>query len=247
MTTVLLHGFLGGPASWDGVVTALPSSERVLRPTLMGHGRGDSGDASGTFDEEVDRLACALEKEHAGTVHLVGYSMGARVALVLALRHPRLVERLTLVSVLPGIADADERRVRARLDDALAAELVSNGLPAFVARWESLPLFESQRELPAELRARHRAIRLAHDAALLARALTVLTPGRMPVTTPRLGEIGARTLLVAGSRDPKFVAAARSIEPLFVDAHVRILPDTGHDPTLEKPRELASLITENAP
>ena len=51
---------------------------------------------------------------------------------------------------------------------------------------------------------------------------------------------------VAGALDLKFVAIARSIEPLFSDARVRILPDTGHDPTLERPRELAALIMENA-
>jgi 2-succinyl-6-hydroxy-2,4-cyclohexadiene-1-carboxylate synthase len=247
MTTVLLHGFLGAPSSWDEVVSALPSSERVVRPSLMGHTRTASDDAPSSFDGEVDRIALGLDRERVGPVHLVGYSMGARVALVLALRHPQLVARLTLVSGLPGIADDDERRVRARLDDALARELVQGGLPAFVARWETLPLFASQRDLPVEVRARHRAVRLSHDEKALARALEVLTPGRMPVATPRLGEITARTLLVAGALDAKFVAVARSIEPLFPDARVRILPDTGHDPTLERPRELAALITENAP
>ena len=68
----------------------------------------------------------------------------------------------------------------------------------------------------------------------------------MPVATPRLAEVRAKTLLVAGALDLKFVAIARSIEPLFSDARVRILPDTGHDPTLERPRELAALIMENA-
>lgn len=246
MTTVLLHGFLGSPASWDEVASALPGRERVLRPLLMGHGRNDWREAPSTFEQEVDRIADGLERENARRVHLVGYSMGARLALVLALRHPELVARLTLVSGLPGITDDDERRVRARLDDALARDLVEGGLPAFVARWEMLPLFASQRELPSDVRARHRAVRLAHDETPLAHALTVLTPGRMPVTTRRLGEITAKTLLVAGALDTKFVAAARSIEPLFPDARVRILPDTGHDPTLERPRELAALITENA-
>jgi 2-succinyl-6-hydroxy-2,4-cyclohexadiene-1-carboxylate synthase len=247
VTTVLLHGFLGAPDSWDEVARALPSHERVLRPALMGHGRADWRELPATFDDEVDRLARALTREATGPVHLVGYSMGARVALVLALRHPSLVRRLTLVSVLPGIADDDERSARARHDDSLARELARDGLPAFVARWETLPLFASQRDLPADVRARHRVLRLSHDASSVARALNVLTPGRMPVTTPALGSIDAKTLLVAGALDAKFVAAARSIAPLFPEASLRILPDTGHDPCLERPRELAALITENAP
>ncbi len=245
MTTVLLHGFLGAPASWELVRAALPPSERVLAPALAGHGARPVP-APASFEAEVDRLADALVREEAGACHVVGYSMGARVALVLALRHPALVARLTLVSVLPGIGDDEERRVRAQHDDALARELEARGLPAFVTRWEALPLFESQRALPTEVRARHREIRLSHEAAPLARALRVLTPGRMPPCAPKLGEIAAPTLLVAGAQDAKFVSVARSIAPLFADARVRILRDVGHDPTLERPRELASLMKENA-
>jgi pimeloyl-ACP methyl ester carboxylesterase len=66
----------------------------------------------------------------------------------------------------------------------------------------------------------------------------------MPVMTKRLGAIEVPVSLVAGSLDPKFVGIARSIAPLFPDARVRIVDGAGHDPCLERPAELAALITE---
>lgn len=247
MTLVLLHGFLGLPESWNEVVQALAPRERVLRPALLGHGAASwgTGDLPLSFDDEVDRLASRLEAEGALGSHVVGYSMGARVALVLAARHPRIVARLTLISGSPGLEDDDERRARARADDRLAEELREEGLPEFVRRWEQLPLFASQRRLPPGARARHRARRLSHREGLVARALETLSPGRMPAMTRSLETIEVPVALVAGSLDTKYAGIARAIAPLFPDARVRIVDGAGHDPCLERPQELAAVLSED--
>jgi 2-succinyl-6-hydroxy-2,4-cyclohexadiene-1-carboxylate synthase len=248
VTLVLLHGFLGLPESWGDVVGSLGTRERVLRPALLGHGAAD-WDALAMpvdFQGEVDRLAARLRDERVSSVHVVGYSMGARVALVLAARHRALVQRLTLVSGSAGLDDEGERRERAASDDRLADELRSLGLPSFVRKWEALPLFATQQRLSAGARARHRARRLAHRERFVARALETLSPGRMPVMSDRLGQIEIPVSLVAGSLDTKFAGIARSIAPLFPRAHVHIIDGAGHDPCLERPRELAALISETA-
>lgn len=248
MTLVLLHGFLGLPESWNEVVAALGTPERIVRPALLGHGAAEWGDVglAESFEAEVDRVAGRLRDERVSRAHFVGYSMGARVALVLAARHRGLVDRLTLVSGSAGLDDDDERRARAASDDRLAQELRTMGLPSFVRMWEALPLFVTQQQLPAGARARHRARRLAHREAFVARALETLSPGRMPVMSDRLAQIEVPVLLVAGSLDAKFSGIARSIAPLFPRAHVHIVEGAGHDPCLERPRQLAALISENA-
>jgi 2-succinyl-6-hydroxy-2,4-cyclohexadiene-1-carboxylate synthase len=248
VTLVLLHGFLGLPESWNEVVTALAPAERVLRPALLGHGPADwaSLGLPSSFDDEVDRLASRLQIEGVSATHLVGYSMGARVALVLASRYPALVSRLTMISGHAGLDDDDERRERALQDDRLAQELRELGLPSFVRTWEALPLFATQRRLAPGTRARHRARRLAHREAFVAHALETLSPGRMPVMTKQLGTLDIPVTLVAGALDPKFTAIARSIAPLFPNARVRIVDGAGHDPCLERPRELAALMSGNA-
>lgn len=249
MTHVLLHGFLGLPESWNEIAGGIADARRVVRPTLFGHGpRAWSLDeAPATFEDEVDRLARELDQERVSRAHLVGYSMGARVALVLALRHPHLVSRLTLVSGHAGLHDEAERRERALADDRLASELRQDGLPAFVRRWEALPLFATQDRLPPAVRARHRARRLSHREPVVARALEILSPGRMPLVTPRLGELPVPVSLVVGALDPKFVGIARAIAPLFPSARVHVIDDAGHDPCLERPREIASLIFDAEP
>ncbi len=247
MTLVLLHGFLGLPESWNEVVAWLGPGDRVLRPALLGHGPAEwaSLGLANTFDAEVERLAMRLRAERVKGAHLVGYSMGARVALVLAAEHPELVARLTMISGSAGLDDEDERRARASADVRLADELRDAGLPSFVRKWEALPLFATQQRLSAGARARHRARRLAHREDFVARALETLSPGRMPVMTDRLGQITAPVSLIAGSFDTKFTGIARSIAPLFARARVRIVDGAGHDPCLERPRELAALISEN--
>ena len=64
-----------------------------------------------------------------------------------------------------GLGDDAARAERAALDAGRAAALRSGPLEAFVVEWEALPLFATQRALPAELQAQQRAARLAHDAA----------------------------------------------------------------------------------
>jgi 2-succinyl-6-hydroxy-2,4-cyclohexadiene-1-carboxylate synthase len=244
MTLALIHGFLGLPESWSEVVRALRAREPIVRPTLLGHGAAAPYDVT-TFDAEVDRLAASLRERRVTRAHVAGYSMGARIALVLAARHPDLVARLTLVGATAGIDDDDERRVRAVADDRLARTLRAGGLPAFVRDWEAMQLFTTQQRLPAELRARHRARRLSHDAARVARALEVLSPGRMPVMTSSLARIDVPVTLVAGALDPKFASIARAIAPLFPRARVEIVDDAGHDVCLERPRVLAALLSDD--
>src|SRR5690242_21267669 len=94
---VLLHGFTGSAASWDDVVAALPGVHSV-RPALLGHApESDAARAVRTWSDEIARLGALLPPE---PVHLVGYSLGARLALALALalRSPGRLTHLTLIS-----------------------------------------------------------------------------------------------------------------------------------------------------
>src|SRR5690348_15976815 len=102
----LLHGFTGSPASWDDVLSALPDAE-AHRPALLGHApETERTRAVRTFADEVARLAELLPPD---PVHLCGYSLGARLALALALAHPARIARLTLISGQPGLPNEAER------------------------------------------------------------------------------------------------------------------------------------------
>ena len=238
MTTLLLHGFTGSPASFDRL--SLPRRERVLRPALVGHASNTSV-ASG-FREEVQKLAAYVRSEDAGDLHVIGYSLGARLALGLALDAPELVRRLTMIGGSAGIEDPERRHARAVADDSMAALLRCQGIPAFLERWLAQPALSGQQDLPAPLRADKFVERNSHDPDTLAIALAALSKGRMPSYWPRLGELAVPTTLIVGEHDANFVTEAHAMAAQIRDATVIIVEGAGHDVVLEKPTELSALL-----
>lgn len=98
---VVLHGLFGSGKNWTQVAKALSSQYRVTMVDLPNHGRSGWTDEFGyveTADRLADQLAAATEGE---PVNLVGHSMGGKVAMVTALRHPEQVRRLVVVDVAP--------------------------------------------------------------------------------------------------------------------------------------------------
>ena len=95
---VFCHGLFGQGRNWTAVAKALSDEHRSLLVDLPHHGRSDW---SGEIDYLVlaDQVAELLSPED--PVTLVGHSMGGKVAMVLALRHPELVARLCVVDIAP--------------------------------------------------------------------------------------------------------------------------------------------------
>src|SRR5262249_17290408 len=158
-------------------------------PALFGHAPAELADR--TFADELDRLASLLR---GGGVHLVGYSLGARLALALLARHPRLFRRATLIGAHPGLP-ARQRAARAPAHGGGAA-LTDLAPPPFAHAWEAHPLFPPQRRLSAPALARQRRQRLAHSPSGLARALRRLGLAAMPPVD--LAAVAAPVHLVAG-------------------------------------------------
>jgi 2-succinyl-6-hydroxy-2,4-cyclohexadiene-1-carboxylate synthase len=172
--------------------------------------------------------------------HLAGYSLGARLALGIAVRHPERVARLTLVGVHPGLASEAERDERRRSDRRWIELLETCGIDAFVDAWSAQPLFATERRLPDASRAARRKVRLAHDPKELARSLRIVGLAEMPDFRPHLGEIHAPVTLVAGELDEKFSALAGELSGLLPSARLVLAPEAGHDLLLERPDLVAT-------
>lgn len=217
---VLLHGFAGDPAAWDGVAV---EGERIALP---GHPGGGP-----LADDWAGNLAAIAARIGRCDV-AIGYSLGARVALGLVVAGH--VPRGVLISVNPGIAGA-ERAARRGSDAAWARLARERGVEAFLAAWEAQPLFASQQRAPAERRAARRARRLALDPAELARSLETMGLAEMP---DHRGDVDRRFALIAGADDARYVAIARALP-----APLELVADSGHDPLLEQPAALTAAIT----
>lgn len=240
-TLAFLHGFLGSSSDWDEVSARLDESFRCIRIDLPGHGASTGLDDPGyTWDGALDRIALTLDAAGVDTCRLIGYSMGGRLALGFALRHPRRVRRLLLVGASPGLESLDAREDRIRLDAARAAAIRSD-LQAFLEDWYRMPLFASLDARP-HLRSQLIRSRSAGDPDQLARALEGFSTGRMPSYWPQLDAIGAPTLAMAGSGDPKFVEIAYRMAATGIPVSPLILPNCGHLIPLEHPSLLADSI-----
>lgn len=242
---VILHGFTGSAHSMRGIAQPLAGQYETIVPDLPGHGRS-TGLAAGryAFEQCVQDLVATLERDGHERAHWIGYSMGARLALGCAVRHPRSVASLVLIGARAGIAEEGERAARRRADESLARRIEAHGIEAFVDEWMAQPLFATQRRLgPAFLEEQRRA-RLANDPHELAASLRGLGPAAQPALFAELARVTVPVLLVAGELDSAFIASSRELARRLPAAEVCEIADAGHAPHLERPDAVLHVVRE---
>lgn len=241
---VLLHGFTGSSAAWFTVLPALAERYRVIAVDLLGHGESDAPEDPARYAMErvVWDMATLLDILAVGPAVVLGYSMGGRLALYLALTLPERWRGLILQSASPGLATEAERAARVAQDEALAQRIETLGIERFVASWERLPLFASQQTLPEAVRVEQRRRRLQNRPAGLAGSLRGMGAGVQPSLWERLGELTLPTLLLAGALDEKFVGIARKMARAIPEATLGLAPDAGHAIHLEQPERWLRLV-----
>jgi len=234
---LLLHGFTGRGTAWGTHAAIFARSFRTIVVDLPGHGRtGIHADLTRNgVERTADDLASILAHLGAVPANVLGYSLGARVALRLAVAHPDVVARLVLESPSAGLASAGERSSRRRADAALAEGIERDGIETFVDGWERQPIFASRAALSPRRAARIHRLRLRNDAAGLAASLRAAGQGAMEPLHGRLSAVRAPTLVIAGALDPVGRARAEAIAAGVPGARLAILDGVGHTPHEERP------------
>lgn len=238
---VLLHGFTGSPRSFAPVLARIELGRPALAVTLIGHDRewtdqtSRSPSVAGTFEAEVDRIARLVEQSAHVSAHLVGYSLGARIALGLLLRHPRLFSRATLIAPHAGLRDRSEREARVLLDEHWCRLLETQGIEAFVDAWQAQALFATQTRLPAEQQQTQRRERLSHAARGLAHSLRTTGLGQMPSYWQGLESLEVPLRLLVGELDQKFRPLCQNIAEIVPRAELQLVSAAGHNVLLERP------------
>ena len=244
---VLLHGFTGSAASWGVHLDTLASHGfRVIALDMLGHGQSDAPMdlRRYTIEEcEADILAVldALGVQK-GEAILLGYSMGGRIALYTA--SSGFFRALILESASPGLADPLERAQRRNSDEQLAASIERDGIEAFVAYWESLPLFASQQRLPYVQQQALHTQRVNNRPLGLANSLRGVGTGVQPALQERLATLTIPVLLLAGILDTKFCTIAQHMAHSLPHAQLHIIPDAGHTVHLEQPEMFDQIVID---
>jgi 2-succinyl-6-hydroxy-2,4-cyclohexadiene-1-carboxylate synthase len=228
---VLVHGFTQTRSSWAAIARCLNADGfEVVCVDAPGHGE------SAALQLDLDAAADALGST-GGAATYIGYSMGGRLALHLAVASPELVARLVLVSATAGIEDVRERAARRDADEQRAAEIERDGVAAFLDRWLASPLFATLPTAAAGVDARR-----DNTVAGLASSLRLAGTGAQRSLWPDLAALSMPVLLVAGNLDEKFTAIATRMAALIPHAELAVVADAGHAVHLERPDDVLAVL-----
>lgn len=195
-----------------------------------GHGNNINGARSLT--QCAEDIATSMK-----TGILVGYSMGARMALHVALLYPELVAQLVLISGTPGLKTESERTNRIQNDSELADRIEIIGTPAFIDEWLALPIFSG---LSNETNQRND--RLRNTAKGLADSLRFAGTGTQEPQWANLHQLSMPVHLIVGEHDQKFTAIAEEMKPLISTSEMTVVSNSGHTVHLENSTATGQLL-----
>jgi 2-succinyl-6-hydroxy-2,4-cyclohexadiene-1-carboxylate synthase len=246
-TIVFLHGFAGSADDWTETMEILHAAGHgAVAVDLPGHGRTDAPAERDRYRASsiVPDLVDLMDALGIPSAHWAGYSMGARLALRLAIDRPERARSLILESASTGILDPEARRERWDRDEALAREIETRGIEWFVSMWEAQPIFHTQQALDDATREAQRARRLRQRPSGLASALRGLGQGAEADLTPRLSEVRVPTVVLAGELDAPYLAHAARIASGIPDAERIVIEGAGHNTHLERPEPFGRTLLD---
>lgn len=242
---VLLHGFTGSSQNWNEVIKEF-SNYKLIVIDIIGHGQSASpvDPLRYKIEEVVRDLGQILNELNIEKVNLLGYSMGGRLALSFSMIYPTRVTKLILESSSPGLADSNERAKRKEADEKLAAEINSLGLVHFVDKWESLPLFKTQKKLSPSQQNSLRRQRLLNTSLGLANSLIGMGTGAQPSWWDKLQSLNIPVLLLCGEHDKKFCNVAIRMHELLTKSVRKEINGAGHAIHVEQPRIFGKIVND---
>jgi pimeloyl-ACP methyl ester carboxylesterase len=232
---VLIHGGQMDRRMWDPQFLPYAKSFRVIRYDVRNYGRS----ASATLPySDVDDLGSLLDELQVGKAHLVGLSLGGRIALEFTVAHPDRVASLVAVAPgLPGFPNEDEDESRW---PAMLRAAQEKGGEAAAELWLTDPFMIPAMENPA-LAPRLRQLALENGRAWLANPYLPIRPD--PPVGKRLRDIRAPTLVVVGDRDiPHMQRIADKLAAEVPGAKKVVIAGAGHISNMEKPAEFDAAV-----
>lgn len=237
-TLVLLHGFMGSGQVFEPIIDKMKRCCNPITLDLLGHGQTEGAEMHYRFNttEQVADLAKWIKEQLAPPVFLYGYSMGARLALNLAIHHQNLLQGLILESGSFGIEDPTERQTRQALDASRADQIMGN-FKGFIKEWEKQPLFGNSTS------AKLTSIHLWQNPTWIANSLLGFGSGTMPNLRPQLCNILVPVLLLVGEKDSKYVRINQTMNRELPNSELKIVSQSHHRVHTERPDALSEVLT----
>ncbi len=240
---VFLHGFLGSHADFSEIAP----QGTIIRLDLLGFGSDKpTVDPAMRFDssQQVAELQRVLRQLTNEPIRLVGYSMGARLALAYALTYPENLEMLVLESGTPGLAEATARTDRQKVDQQKAEHVGEVGMERFIDEWEQMPLFKSQEHVSQAQQTFMHQQRVQQNVENVQASLNYFGTGQMPNFWPDLADIQLPTILINGATDQKFLGISDQMETRLTNGRRFVISDAGHNVHFEAPQAFEALLNQ---
>lgn len=239
---LFLHGFMGSSADWRDVMATLGDRAFCIALDLPGHGAslGLRPEAY-TIEESARAVIHVLDELRVQRPVMVGYSMGGRLALYVALRRPERCAGLFLESASPGLESEEERTARRSSDEEKAKRLETEGFEAFLLDWYRQPLFaplaRDRTLLQRTIEARRR-----NDPIELARSLRGMGTGSQPSLWEELKSLTVPALAASGALDEKYAAISSRMAVINSQIESRSVRGAGHNVHEEAIAEYVALL-----
>lgn len=238
---VLLHGWGLNASIWNALAESLHANHRVHLIDLPGHGHSRWGPGSPTDLEGLVRIVAPYVPRQA---IVLGWSLGAMVAMQLAARAPQNVGALILVAATPKFVREDDW-VDGMTTKALAnfAQRLHNDWQATIQEFLALQVRGEEKELAALRTLRQKLLeRGLPQLAALEAGLGIL---RAADLRPLLPQIRQPTLVIGGEYDRvTSPAASRYLADQLADARLHVVNRAGHAPFISHAGEFASIVSE---
>ncbi len=245
---ILIHGFGGSMWHWEYQYHPLAQSHRVIIPDLIGSGLSDKPETLYSPEHLVQFFRDFMESLEIEHATLIGNSMGAGLAMAMALDHPEAVDRLVLISGFPPQVEASVASLQYRQfllhRPPLWLATLGNQMAGRGTTERFLKEIVHQPELVSALVV-ERSFHNRQRGGLLTPLYSLLDH----IDTweerygQRLGNIAQPTLLLWGDHDRVFpLEVGKQVKTLLPQAEWQVIPGSGHLPQWEQPHVVNPLI-----
>jgi 2-succinyl-6-hydroxy-2,4-cyclohexadiene-1-carboxylate synthase len=226
---LFLHGFMGNSSDWLSILEKVQHRYYCLALDLPGHGktRMSGDDSQFKIESTTASIIQYIIDLSLKNINLVGYSMGGRLVLYLAVKYPQYFNRIIIESTSPGLIDPTERLNRKQSDLTLARELERGDMENFLNKWYKQPLFRSLTSHPNFQKLFHS--RLSNDPLALAKSLRYMSVGIQPSLWHELHNIQLPVFILVGEKDHKYRKIALMMTEKIPNVTLEVVKDCGHN------------------
>lgn len=235
---VMLHGFLGSQNDWQPLIAELPDHP-CLALDLPGHGQ-HSNQPIPTVDDFPLWFAQQLQSRGIREYHLMGYSLGGRLAMRVAATEPAGLRSLIIENAHPGLTDATSRHTRAQQDEQWAARFVNEPLLSVLQDWYEQAVFS---DLSTQSKQELVTLRAENNPTALATVLRDYSLSRQPDYRHWIKTTSLPLLYLCGTEDHKFQSLGKALQQSTPALTLSVLFG-GHNLHRANPTAMASVLRE---